>query len=116
MSEFTNPQNPYLSQLHEVAAQLSLSSINSPAFAAAMDEQDELKAFRDEFCFPKVPEGKRPVYLCGNSLGLQPKRLRGEVIGQLDKWAEQAVEGHFTGELSPLKVIAFTCLLITYWF
>jgi hypothetical protein len=31
----------------------------------------------------------------GNSLGLQPKSLRANMNGQLDKWAAQGVEGHF---------------------
>ncbi len=97
MTEFTNPSNPYLGRLHEVAASNNLPTINSIEFAKHMDDQDELKEFRNEFGFPKVTEGKRPIYLCGNSLGLQPKRLRTEVIKQLDKWEEQAVEGHFTG-------------------
>jgi hypothetical protein len=98
MTEFTNPSNPYLTKLHEVASSNNFSTINSLEFAKHMDEADELKGFRNEFCFPKVAEGKRPIYLCGNSLGLQPKRLRAEVVGQLDKWEREAVEGHFTGK------------------
>lgn len=96
MTEFVNPANHYLSKLLEIAT-LNNVNINSLEFAKIMDEQDELNGFRNEFCFPKVADGKRPIYLCGNSLGLQPKRLRTEVIKQLDKWEEQAVEGHFTG-------------------
>jgi kynureninase len=67
-------------------------------FAQKMDEKDELKEFRSEFLFPKTPNNKPPVYLCGNSLGLQPKNTRVEVLTYLDKWADEAVEGHFTGE------------------
>ncbi len=97
MTEFSSPANPYLAKLHGVAASNNLTTINSIEFAKHMDEQDELNQFRNEFGFPKVAEGKRPIYLCGNSLGLQPKRLRTEVIKQLDKWEKQAVEGHCTG-------------------
>lgn len=35
------------------------------------------------------------VYLCGNSLGLMPKRTRAAVGGELDAWAARGVEGHF---------------------
>ena len=34
------------------------------------------------------------IYLCGNSLGLQPKRLRSYVNEELDKWEIYGVEGH----------------------
>lgn len=42
--------------------------------ANRLDEVDPLKEFRQEFHFPKY-EGNHQdcVYLCGNSLGLQPK-------------------------------------------
>jgi kynureninase len=66
-------------------------------FADSMDAQDELATFRNEFTFPKGPNHDRMVYFCGNSLGLQPKGLRKLITNQLDKWDEQAVEGHFTG-------------------
>lgn len=35
------------------------------------------------------------VYLCGNSLGLQPRALAGEVQRELDVWASIGVEGHW---------------------
>jgi kynureninase len=62
-----------------------------------MDAKDELAALRSEFSFPKGPSQESAVYLCGNSLGLQPKGLRKYITQQLDKWDEQGVEGHFTG-------------------
>jgi kynureninase len=66
-------------------------------FADLMDSEDSLSFLRSEFLFPKAPEGKNMVYLCGNSLGLEPKRTRDTIGAFLDKWAEQGVEGHFTG-------------------
>lgn len=38
------------------------------------------------------------MYLCGHSLGLQPKRTRELVNEELDKWAKVGVEGHWTGD------------------
>jgi len=59
---------------------------------------------RDHFLFPKVSDsnaryrsvGSRAVYLCGNSLGLQPSRTASYVNAELEKWGESGVEGHFT--------------------
>ncbi len=43
------------------------------------------------------------VYLCGNSLGLQPKRTQTRVNQYLATWATQGVQGHFKPlEASPL--------------
>lgn len=49
--------------------------------------------YRDHFHIPKV-DGKDSIYLCGNSLGLQPKKAREYVNEELDDWAELGVEGH----------------------
>lgn len=65
--------------------------------AQALDAADELAPLRDEFLFPTHPSG-RAIYLCGNSLGLQPRGTRRWVERELDHWAEHAVEGHFRGE------------------
>lgn len=69
----------------------------SPEFATRMDQADPLKAFRDEFLFPKHA-GEPQAYFVGNSLGLQPKGARAQVEEVLNKWADEAVEGHFTGQ------------------
>jgi kynureninase len=42
--------------------------------------------------------GSECVYLCGNSLGLQPIDTRAFVLEELDKWADFGVEGHFRTE------------------
>ena len=68
---------------------------DSRAFAEALDEQDPLARFRAEFNFPGERDGLKPVYLCGNSLGLQPKRAAALVREELDRWADLAVDGHF---------------------
>ncbi|MDW8296687.1 MAG: kynureninase [Raineya sp.] len=67
------------------------------SLARRLDEQDELRHFRSRFFIPKH-NGKEVIYLCGNSLGLQPKNVQSVVQKELDKWAEYGVEGHFIGE------------------
>lgn len=81
----------------EIAANNNFATHVDAGFADYMDSVDELSKFRQEFLFPPNPHGEgRAIYLCGNSLGLQPKKLKTIVVGQLDKWSEQGVEGHFT--------------------
>jgi len=65
-----------------------------PAHAAALDAADPLRGFRDDFHLP-LHDGVPQAYFCGNSLGLQPKGARAMVEEVLDKWAHEAVEGHF---------------------
>ncbi len=67
-------------------------------FARRLDAQDPLAACRGNFLIP--PHGDSEVaYFCGNSLGLQPRRVRQAVNDELDDWAKLAVEGHFKGRL-----------------
>lgn len=66
-------------------------------FAENLDAQDELCSFRDEFLIPQH-NGKDAIYLCGNSLGLQPKSTEKYLKAQLDTWRELAVEGWFQGD------------------
>jgi kynureninase len=63
-------------------------------FAIAMDERDPLNGYRDRFRLPKT-NGRECVYLCGHSLGLQPKTAAAYVAQELKEWAELGVEGHF---------------------
>jgi kynureninase len=63
-------------------------------FAIAMDERDPLKGFRERFLFPKLAGGDC-VYLCGHSLGLQPKTAAAYIEEELKDWADLGVEGHF---------------------
>ncbi|MFK7900031.1 MAG: kynureninase [Cyclobacteriaceae bacterium] len=66
------------------------------AYASSLDQKDELAGFRQQFHIP-VFNGKEAIYLCGNSLGLQPKQTSAYITKELDHWAEHGVEGHFTG-------------------
>jgi kynureninase len=63
-------------------------------FAIAMDERDPLNAYRDRFLIPETSTGKC-VYLCGHSLGLQPKDAAAHIDQELKDWAALGVEGHF---------------------
>ncbi|MFL2621272.1 MAG: kynureninase [Flavobacteriaceae bacterium] len=64
-------------------------------FAIKMDQNDELKYYRDSFHFPVDSNGNKILYFTGNSLGLQPKTTKEAVEQELDDWANFAVEGHF---------------------
>ncbi|TSD66686.1 kynureninase [Inquilinus sp. KBS0705] len=70
---------------------------NTLEFALQLDEQDPLKHLRDQFLFPKY-NGQQAIYLCGNSLGLQPKAARQYLQDQLNNWEDEAVEGWFRGK------------------
>ena len=63
-------------------------------FAVAMDAHDPLKEFRQQFLLPKIA-GDDCVYLCGHSLGLQPKAAAAYIEQELKDWAGLGVEGHF---------------------
>lgn len=54
-----------------------------------------MKSYRDQFLFPEGADGAPLTYLCGNSLGLQPRAVREHVLAELDDWARLGVEGHF---------------------
>lgn len=83
---------------------------NSEAFAKELDANDELGKYRQEFFIPTrqsierkverkpIPEqapGEPCIYLAGNSLGLQPKRVREYIDEELVDWANLGVEGHW---------------------
>lgn len=70
---------------------------NNLAYAKALDSNDPLKDLRNEYLFPQQ-NGKPFIYLCGNSLGLQPKVAKEVLRKQLDNWESLAVEGWFEGE------------------
>lgn len=70
---------------------------NARTHALAMDAADPLRPFRNEFLIPKHGD-REQTYFVGNSLGLQPRGARAQVLEVLDKWANEAVEGHFNGQ------------------
>ena len=71
---------------------VNLAFTAEEAFALDQDAADPLAGFRERF---HVPEGR--IYFCGNSLGLQPRGVRGLLEQELDDWAGLAVDAHFRG-------------------
>jgi len=85
--------------------------VYSREYAVSLDSQDSLKHTRDEFLIPSkaqlkvksLPEAVRDassdtsasIYLCGNSLGLQPRLVSTRMQQYFTTWATQGVFGHF---------------------
>ena len=63
-------------------------------FATQMDQADPLGEYRALFLIPPAPDGGETIYLCGNSLGLQPVAARAYIDEELRDWAALGVEGH----------------------
>lgn len=69
----------------------------SLALARELDKNDPLKSYRQLFFIPKK-NGKELIYLCGNSLGLQPKTVEKHLKTELTDWKNLGVEGHLRGK------------------
>ncbi len=67
----------------------------SEVSAREMDASDPLAGYRERFLLPRGADGREWIYLCGHSLGLQPRTARDYVEQELDDWARLGVEGHF---------------------
>jgi len=70
---------------------------NTLAFAGQLDDRDPLKDFRSKFLVPQH-RGKDAIYLCGNSLGLQPVTAQQYINDQFSNWKDLAIEGFFNGD------------------
>ncbi len=66
--------------------------------AARLDAEDPFAGWAERFHRPRAQSGEPAVYLCGNSLGLQPKAAADRVREELDAWARLAVDAHFEAE------------------
>jgi kynureninase len=66
---------------------------NTLTFANQMDQSDPLAKFSKQFHFPKI-NSKKAVYLCGNSLGLQPFNTDEYIQQEMNDWKALGVEGH----------------------
>lgn len=62
-------------------------------YASELDAQDPLRTYRNRFYIPQQ-NGQDVIYLCGNSLGLQPKTTKAFIEQELNDWAKFGVEGH----------------------
>jgi kynureninase len=65
--------------------------------ASRLDADDPLAGFRARFHVPPHGDGEC-VYLCGNSLGLQPRAAARYLDEELEAWRRFGVEGHFRGQ------------------
>jgi kynureninase len=70
---------------------------NTLSFAKQLDTNDKLAHFKNQFHL-LTNNNKHVVYLCGNSLGLQPKSARLAVEQEFSDWAKMGVEGHFNAK------------------
>ncbi|WP_409305043.1 kynureninase [Peribacillus sp. SCS-155] len=61
-------------------------------YAKSLDEQDELKHYRDEFYIDP-----NTIYMDGNSLGLLSKRAERAVLDTLNDWKQYGIEGWTKG-------------------
>lgn len=78
------------------------------AFARKMDADDCLAGFKDQFHFPGHG-GQEVIYFCGNSLGLQPRRVSDAIETELESWRNLAVGGYFEGP-HPWLTYQNTCI------
>ncbi|KAI5201145.1 kynureninase [Aureobasidium subglaciale] len=92
-----------------MANQKDTIDLFSEAYAKSQDDQDPLSSFRDQFIIPTISDlhaktlkpssQSQPqscTYLCGNSLGLQPRLTSKYQQRYLETWATKGVYGHFT--------------------
>ncbi|MFZ1705924.1 MAG: kynureninase [Saprospiraceae bacterium] len=70
--------------------------MNNPFLEKAqkLDAGDRLAGYRELFFIPKNETGEEAIYLCGNSLGLMPKKTQNYLQNELDDWSKLGVEGH----------------------
>ncbi|MBX3702859.1 MAG: kynureninase [Steroidobacteraceae bacterium] len=71
-----------------------MSSDASLESAQAQDAADPLSRLRAAFHVPATPDGRPVTYLCGNSLGLQPRRAMDEVAKFMQEWQQLGVLGY----------------------
>ncbi|HEY4126983.1 MAG TPA: kynureninase [Gammaproteobacteria bacterium] len=65
-------------------------------YALELDRADPQASYRQRFYIPQH-QGKDEIYLCGNSLGLQPRDTQRLVQEELEDWRRLGVKGHFDG-------------------
>lgn len=82
---------------------MTISQIMSIEQAKKLDEC--FPTYKEEFEIPtfkslgiqndEYEDSTDSIYLCGNSLGLMPKRTRTAINDELNAWSERGVESHF---------------------
>jgi kynureninase len=76
----------------------ALTFQSDEVYAGRLDAEDPLRAFRDRFLLPQRSDGSAQIYLCGHSLGLEPRGVRPLIEQELSQWASLGVDGHFHGK------------------
>ena len=71
---------------------------NTLEFARKLDKEDPLKLYRKEFHIP-LYNNKEVIYMSGNSLGLQPKKVKQYVNQELEDWAVLGVNRHSNAQI-----------------
>ena len=79
------------------------------AFARLLDQVNPVRHLREEFHYPSIKDldvndcdsDAKCIYLCGNSLGLQPKETRSLVNEELEKWERKGVVAHVQAKTRP---------------
>ena len=78
-----------------------------------LDKIDPLASFRKEFYYPKTNGNNEGIYLCGNSLGLQPKSASKHIKKELKIWEEKGALGqHSRWEHFHERLIESTARLV----
>ena len=81
--------------------------------AKKLDKSDPLGSFRKEFYYPKTNGSDEGIYLCGNSLGLQPKSASNHIKKELKIWQEKGALGqHSRWEHFHEKLMESTARLV----
>ncbi len=66
-------------------------------YAIKMDKKDPISMYKNDFLYMENSTIKK-IYFCGNSLGLQHRSIKNEVLNHLNKWSDYGVDGHFIGK------------------
>tara|TARA_B000000557_G_C20812935_1_gene461279 strand:+ start:5237 stop:6511 length:1275 start_codon:yes stop_codon:yes gene_type:complete len=82
---------------------------NSLQFSKKVDSNDKLFNLKDKFHFPIINGSRSSLYFCGNSLGLQPKETKKDILQEIDDWKNLAVEGHFKAKKSWFNYHSYLC-------
>jgi kynureninase len=61
-------------------------------FAQQKDNEDTLGIYKQQFYFPQIDD-RDAIYFCGNSLGLQSKKVQASVQQELDDWKNLGIAG-----------------------
>jgi len=69
-----------------------------PPHNSTESEPDLFAKTRQAFLFPVNATGAPRTYLCGNSLGLQPRAAQGAIQQELERWAKLGIDGYFEGD------------------